>query len=64
MAIQLNDFTDTKRVEVEGECKKISTWAFENPSYCVPGECEPKLTLIFEDGTKKKAKELPKRENC
>jgi len=64
MSVQLNDFTDTKWIDVGNECKKLESWMFKNESFCVPGECNPDLLLMFEDGTRKYAHEIPNLRNC
>lgn len=62
--IELETFIDTNKMTVQGRCKKIRGWFFENDEHCVAGECSPDLVILFEDGTREKAKDLPEPQNC
>lgn len=64
MPIQLNDFTEKKRVLVDGECKQIKSWAFKHPTYGLLNDTEMQVIFTFEDGTSARLEELEKVENC
>lgn len=64
MPARLQDFTDTKHVTVDGECKKIRDWTFESQEYYVHGPSDPDVLLIFEDGTHEYLKNIPELRNC
>jgi hypothetical protein len=62
--IRFDTFTEKNRIRTQGQCKQIKGWYFKNEEPCVPGDCNPDLVILFEDGTKQKAKDLPDPENC
>ena len=64
MPAKLDSFTDTEWITVNGECKKLKNWTFHSQDYCVRGNCDPEVLLIFEDGTKEYAKNIPELKNC
>ena len=64
MPARLEDFVETKHITVNGECKKLKNWGFENQSYSIRGEYDPDVVLIFEDGTKEYVKNIPELRNC
>ena len=62
--IRFDTFAEKNQIRMQGQCKQIKGWYFKNEEPCVPGDCNPDLVILFEDGTKQKAKELAKHENC
>ena len=64
MAAQLDDFVDTKHLLVDGECKKLKNWVYQNDEYCAIEDCTPSMVLIFEDGTRVKRSQIESLSNC
>jgi hypothetical protein len=64
MPAKLDSFTDTEWITVNGKCKKLKDWTFQSQDYCVRGNCDPDVLLIFEDGTEEYVKNIPELKNC
>jgi len=61
--VKLETFTDNKKVLVDGECKKIRSWAFVSDTYGMR-RGDVNAVLTFEDGTEKRTSNIDSLENC
>lgn len=62
---ELNNFVGGNFIKVDGQCKKLKDWAQINNDYGLrKSNCNTKVLLIFEDGSKKKVENLSNISNC
>lgn len=62
--VKLETFTDNRKVLVDGECKKIQSWAFVSNSYGVRLTSNVDFVIYFEDESKKRTSKIDSFENC